>query len=380
MIWAIVDPLAATPDNEFRTEFFARVAYSDLRWTSDDLDHRGANSDRGEFHIRYGPPDLIAGSTWRWNSGYSITFTEPPTYGTGYLGLDQAVIADNMRVVMPVNFDNVPVARLMEAMETRVAAFRRTTDSVDVVVAANIPTANMMNGSEVAGLMPFNISARVIDGRVQTRDLISTVKRFNSDSVPAQLPLNWTQHVGPGVNIVRVEAYQPDTRRIARAIVNVDEARPTGFGMSDILIGARPAESSTPPERWRDVNIQPSFGTFHVGEPIGIVWENYELKGENGDVRYQVSINVERSAGTGVSGFIARVRSAFGSTVLGQAKGDGNVEMSFPRTAAVRPVKVEAMTLDLGSPSPGTFRLRVAITDLVTKKKTERVTQFRVIE
>jgi len=39
MYWAVMDPIASTKENEFRTEYYARVAYADLLWSSDDFDN-----------------------------------------------------------------------------------------------------------------------------------------------------------------------------------------------------------------------------------------------------------------------------------------------------------------------------------------------------
>jgi GWxTD domain-containing protein len=59
LYWMLTDPLSLTPQNEHRLEFLSRVTYAELRWTSDDLDLRGADTDRGDIHIRYGPPPVL---------------------------------------------------------------------------------------------------------------------------------------------------------------------------------------------------------------------------------------------------------------------------------------------------------------------------------
>ena len=387
LIWAMMDPLAITPENEYRTEFYARVAFADLRWTSDDLDYRGANTDRGDIHVRYGPPDRelsIPGADakidmfWRYNNGLTFHFAGMPTFGTAYAV--KSPLSDEINRTMPVVWDNVPVSKLVDTMPVRTTAFRGTADSLDIVLAANIPAAKMLKNSELGGIMPFNLSSRVIDGRVKTSGVQSTTARVQSDSAPERLKGSWTQRVGPGVNIIRVDAYQPDTRRIAKGLVNVDPVRPKGFGMSDVLIGTKPAEAATVAERWRDVKMQPTFGTFHVGESIGLVWENYELTPLNGDVKYRVNITVEPISGEGLGGVVARVRSAIGNALLGQSStGKNTIDVSFPRTAPAREVTVESMSLDMGTAKPGVYRLKVEVSDLNSQAKTVRITQFEVV-
>ncbi|MEP6765481.1 MAG: GWxTD domain-containing protein, partial [Gemmatimonadaceae bacterium] len=260
LFWSVVDPLAATLNNELRTEFYARVTYSDLRWTSDDLDHRGADSDRGEIHIRMGPPDLITGSTWRYNNGFSITFSEPPTFGTGRIAFGERSLVDSILRENPVRWDNVPVMKLTESIDVRTAAFRSVSDSMDVVAAADVPTKHLASQTELAGALPFTMSSRVIDAHVATHAVQSLTRKFDADSVPNTLTQSWTSRVGPGLNLIRVEAYQPVTRRIARGFATVDDARSNAFGMSDVLLGSRAPESSAAPARWRDVKMTPSAG------------------------------------------------------------------------------------------------------------------------
>ncbi|MEP6779973.1 MAG: GWxTD domain-containing protein [Gemmatimonadaceae bacterium] len=379
MFWSVIDPLAATATNELRTEFYARVTYSDLRWTSDDLDHRGADSDRGEVHIRMGPPDLIVGSTWRYNSGFSITFSEPPTFGTGRIVFDQRSPFDTLLRVNPVRWDNVPVMKLTENMNIRTTAFRSANDSMDVVAAADVPTRHLAAQVDLAGALPFTMSSRVVDAHVQTHAVQSLVKKFNADSIPQTSSQSWVSRVGPGPNLIRVEAYQPDTRRIARGFATVDDARSSTFGMSDVLIGNRPLDSSSP-TRWSDVNMTPSAGVYHVGDPISLVWENYELKPDGADVKYRVHITVEPVVGSGLQNLSARIRSAFGNNELGRAIGQGTVEIDFPRAVPAHAITVEALTVDLGKVIPGNYRITVELTDLVTKLKTERSLEIRVVE
>ncbi|MEP6765175.1 MAG: GWxTD domain-containing protein [Gemmatimonadaceae bacterium] len=405
MAWALLDPLAATPENEYRTEFYARVAFADLRWTAEDLGYRGSNTDRGDIHVRYGPADLELGIPaersgiemsvedpiyhirlrpsdlvvlWRYNNGLSFVFTQPPMFGTAHLGDKEMVaVAEAER---PISFANVPISKLIDTMTVRVTAFRGVHDSLDVVVAAVVPVGRMVKGVvDLGGELPLNLSARVIDGFAKVSQIKSSTLQVNSAAVPERIPANWIQRVGGDVNFVRVEAYQPDTRKIARGVLNVAARPTTGFGMSDILLGDKLAESNTAASRWTDVKMEPVFGTYHVGEPIAMLWENYQLAADNGNVRYKVNIIVQPRTPNGIQGLVARVRSAFGAT-LGQGKdnGAGAIDVSFPRTAPARDVLVESMSLDLGKAKPGIYFLKIEITDDVTKTKTSRVTLFRV--
>ena len=88
MYWMMADPLMLTPGNEHWLEFLSRVAFAELRWTSDDWGLRGADTDRGVVYVRFGPPSTImtlGGNTgsvsllWRYDDGLSFHFALIPS-------------------------------------------------------------------------------------------------------------------------------------------------------------------------------------------------------------------------------------------------------------------------------------------------------------
>ena len=297
-----------------------------------------------------------------------------------------------LKNAMPVSWDNVPITRLTDRSRLRVASFRKSPDSLDVVVAADIPASKMLGKSEMAGPIFLNSSARYINSQIQEQQILRWKEQVDVSGVAAHLMKGWTHQVGPGLNIIRFDTYQADTRHVARGIVAVDAARPTGFGLSDILFGSITSTSEKSAERWRDVKINPSVGLFSVGEPIGLVWENYDLARVGSEARYNVAITIapipdewDKAAGKTFdkpkppTGIVARIRSAFGNALLGQSNGKG-FTVSFARNVAARDVIVESMTLDLPKGEPGVYDLKVEVTDLVSGLKTSRVTQFQVVK
>ena len=54
--WKISDPLFLTKYNERLLEHYSRVSYSNLKFSVDELELKGWNTDRGETVIRYGEP------------------------------------------------------------------------------------------------------------------------------------------------------------------------------------------------------------------------------------------------------------------------------------------------------------------------------------
>jgi GWxTD domain-containing protein len=114
LYWQLADPLALTPENEHRNEFLARVTFAELRWTQDDFGLRGADSDRGEAWIRYGPPlrristaasgqfDGIA-ETWQYAGGLSITFDTPASFGTARYRANSYARVQELKATRPAS-------------------------------------------------------------------------------------------------------------------------------------------------------------------------------------------------------------------------------------------------------------------------------------
>ena len=99
LYWMFSNPLWSRPGGETRIEFLSRVTYAELRWTVDEMGVRGADTDRGDVHIRYGPPDHVVAwgpdpdgmsfedrsvsTLWSYErSGLSFIFQGQPTFAT----------------------------------------------------------------------------------------------------------------------------------------------------------------------------------------------------------------------------------------------------------------------------------------------------------
>ncbi len=396
MFWMMSDPLALTQENEFRLEFLARVVYADFRWTVDDLNLRGADTDRGDVYVRYGPPDFemtIPGSTtdgrqrldgevtlfWDYTNSFSFFFDLKPGYATGRLALFDRDYVEQMNDVVPVSFANVPVTRLLDTIPMRIARFRSGTDSTDALIAALVPIDSLLRGNALERV-PVDIDLRVFDQFVRVRGMESDQLTFARDSSAGPLGRLWSRRLGPGINVVRVEALQSDSKRGARAMARLDPATNVGFGMSDVLLGNKPELRSgvVTPSRWRDIAITPSVGSYARGSSLGLLWEMYDLVPKDGQTKYRVAITVERSDRDGVSGFTLRVLDNLGRAVGRAQQSRDRFTISFDRQGGALPVLVEYLSLDMTQAPSGGYRLRVEVTDLANQKKTARNTEFRI--
>ena len=396
MYWLMNDPLSLTNENESRLEFLSRVVYSDFRWTNDDFNLLGADTDRGDVYVRYGPPDFevnIPGSSsnegfgnsdgsstlvWSYDVGMTFFFDLPPGFGVARFAFADKDAVDMIRSNLPVSFANLPSTRLMDTIPLRITRFRTRTDSADVVVAARIPLDSLVRSLNVARV-PVEVDFRVFDQFVRVKGVESVQTTVENDSTATTQSRVWQRRLGPGINVVRVEALQADSRRAARAVTRLNPEATSGFGISDILLGSKPAlRGSNAPGRWTDVEITPNVGDFAPGASVGLVWEMYDLAAKDGNSQYRLAISVERTERGGALGFAVRVADGLGRAVGRTQQGRDKFTITFDKTAAAAATLVEYLSLDMASSPAGSYRLRVEVTDLATQKKSSRDTEFRI--
>lgn len=393
MYWAMADPLALTPENESRNEFLARVAFAELRWTQDDFDLRGADTDRGEVWIRYGPPDKRVGAgsdgrfsgnaeTWIYNTGATFTFNTPAGFGTARYAQNSWTRAQELKAVQPASWSNVPIMRRIDSIQVQIARFRAVGDSADVVMVADLPVDSLVAGVDVTRV-PLDMGMGMWTGpsvvllRDSTRVLVDPKDLLNAPRLRA-----WRERLPAGDHVYRFEALQPDALRGARALGKVSLRRETGFGASDLLVAERVApREGTPARRWRDLIVSPNAATFSRGTPIGLVWETYGLQpSPEGGAKYRVVVSVERRFDNKASAFVANVVGGITGSVGASAKENnkGRAALKFERSAPAADVALDWLTLDIGNAAPGRYLVSVEVTDLVSNKVTTLSRMVRI--
>ncbi len=395
MYWFMADPLALTTENEFKLEFLARVAWADFRWTNEDLNLLGADTDRGDVFVRYGPPDLemtVPGTSsfqasntdggvtlvWAYNNGLVFFFDLPPGFGTARYAFVDRDNVEAMKSAFPVSWDNIPSTRLIDTIPIRVARFRAGADSTDAVIATLIPVDSLVRGLDVTSA-PVDVDFRIFDQYVRVKGVESERQGIRPDSVTAPLARRWTKRLGPGINVVRVEALQADSRRAARATTRINPESTDGFGISDILLGTRPEpRDGAATRRWSDVSITPNSGVFATGASVGMVWEMYDFVPRDNSIKYRVSVSIERTDRGAVGNFAARFIDGVGRTIGRTQTSRDKISIGFDRTAAAAPAIVEFLSVDLSNQSAGTYRLRIDVTDQANGKKVSRQTTFTI--
>jgi hypothetical protein len=315
---------------------------------------------------------------WVYTPDLVFFFDIVPGFATARTLFNDKWYVDEIKAAVPVLWENVATTKLLDTIPIRITRFRAGGDSVDAVVAARIPMDSLTRGLAMTRV-PVDVDFRVYDEFTRTRGVESVQSSVAPDSAPP-MARTWTRRVGPGINVIRVEALQLDTRRAARAMSRLDPVPTTGFGMSEVLIGTKPElrGASAAARRWTDVAMDPSAGLFTAGSPIGLLWEMYDFSAREGSAKYRIAITVDRVDRTGVAGFAARLVDGVGRTLGRQQTTRSNLTISFERTAAAARTLVEFLSLDLADATSGAYRLRVEVTDMVTGQKTSRQTEFRI--
>ena len=378
--WMQARPLwsdsAATP----RTEYLARVTFAELRWSVDEIGVRGADTDRGDIHIRYGPPRLILSSGpgeviggkrnrfqcgyeevvtyWLYPNGFVWVFWGKPTFLTAHVPSEDNVHVAYMTNKFPVDWDNIAGTRFEDVL-VRIARFRAPSDSVDLLVATRAPFAAIR-------------AATASNDRVRQDSWLvdSSVARTYHDSLTldeSALKLR-TYRVPASTYQYRVEATAPGATVAGKATQWIVARKDTltgfalrGFGMSDVVLATRVGPSVPAPARWRDFSVTPAFGSLASRGHFALLWENYELNARDGQAIYSVSITLQRER-SGVGRIAAAITGALASIVSVDRR-DDRVVLQFDRTVSWAPSIVDNIDMALGDTPAGDYRVIVEIRD-----------------
>ena len=391
LYWTVADPLALTPGNEYWIEFLSRVTLAELLYTVEEFGVRGADTDRGQVLIRYGPPDLSVsfppdeygriGIIWNYRIGLAFAFRLMPMFGTADAVIEARHMQEERFALYPVRWDNVPLTRRIDSIATLVTRFRGSGDSTDVLVAAEIPTGRLARNLDItSGTLRYGFLAFGIASNVLARDTASLQVAFDDADSLKVLHQSWQMRLAASPEIgYRVEALQPENGQGARAVGALALTRATGFGLSDVLLADSVESSGALAGRWSDLTVAPNAGRIRRGRDIALVWETYDLGADSTrSSEYSVEISLVRTDGSRLGRAIARV---IGGT-LGRGEGQGRddrVAVSFDRRVPARPVTLDYLTLDLGDLDPGRYRLTITVKDAIRNASTESTRELVIV-
>jgi hypothetical protein len=366
----IADPMLTDGGNESRAEILARVTFAELRWTVDELGLKGADTDRGDVHVRYGPADVVAVfgpnvaesaadvmTFWMYRSGLMFGFTGMSGFGTARVPHADAAMVAAMKEAQPVRFDNLSAIR-PDSMFVQLARFRGDGDSIDVHVSAAPPVNTIRQSMTVAGPVRADVWLIAATATVAQRDSML----LDTSSVRA-----WTLRARPGSYLLRVEASASNAARAARFSSHVqlgDGFASTGAGISDVLVAAHAAAGGLRHARWRDITLTPAVRTVAAASQMSLVWENYDFGARNGATEYSVSVTITRQRST-AGAIVARVTGALASIARVDTKRDVAV-ITFDRTLPHAAIVPDFVNVDLAETPPSMYSVALDVRDRVT--------------
>jgi GWxTD domain-containing protein len=381
LYWRVAQPLALSETNEVQAEFYARIVYAQHRWTDPWRGYRGIETDMGTVFVRYGPPDLETSNNWLYlKPRFLFSFYLSPGFSRAHFSGESEWQFRQAQLASPARFDNIPIMRTLDTILVQTARFRGPGDSLAMLVVGAIPLRRMTDSVAVRDL-PLVTGALVADssGRELTRDRqTGTVTGTAAGDLQYR---TFRLQLAPGDYLLRVEAHLPSIDRGARAMQALALAPIPGasLALSDLLVAQRVAPRDSTAARWSDFLIEPNAGRFEPGDPVGLLWEIYNLAADStGATRYEVGlwVTVEAIDRTHAGWFAALLGSVADQMGL-TAVHDDKVSLTYRRehAAAATGAQAEHLTVELRDAPKG---LEVIVRDLVTGQEASTTRTFTI--
>jgi GWxTD domain-containing protein len=372
LYWSIAQPLALAQTNEIRTEFYARIVYATHRWSDPWRGYRGVETDMGTVFVAYGPPDVWTSDAWLYVPARMLfTFSLQRGFSRARFGGNSRETLRAAQVRSPARFDNIPLVRSLDTILVQTARFRAAADSTAVVVMGAIPLQRMTDSAAVRDLALVS-GALVTDGRgreIQRDRRDETVRGASAEELQYR---TWRLTLRPGDYLLRVEAHLPTLERGARSMGTFD-VRPLPrdrLALSDLLVTQQITPRDSGATRWSQFLFAPNAGRFAPGDPVGILWEIYNLTPDStGFTRYEVGLwlSVEAIDRSG-AGWFPTVLGAIADKMGLTAVYDDRVSIGYTQEQPATPdsARAEHLVVDLRDAPKGRLRVDVVIRDLVT--------------
>jgi len=384
LYWQVAQPLALTETNEVQAEFYARIVYAQHRWSDPWRGYRGVETDMGTVFVRYGPPDLATSTSWLYEKArFLFHFYQMPGFSRAHFSGDSEWQFSQAQQESPARFDNVPIMRTLDTILVQTARFRGPGDSLAMLVVGAIPLRRMTDSVAVRDL-PLVTGALVTDdaGHELTRDRQNG--RVTGTEARDLQYRSFRLQLAPGDYLLRVEAHLPSIDRGARGMqpLPVAPIARRGLALSDLLVARRVEPRDSTATRWDDFLIEPNAGRFEPGEPVGLLWEIYQLTPDStGATRYEVALWITVEAiDRSTAGWFASLLGGLGDQMGLTAVHDDRVSLTYRREHSASPAGAQAehLMVELRDAPKGRYLLEVVVQDLVTGQTATTTRTFTI--
>ncbi len=123
-------------------------------------------------------------------------------------------------------------------------------------------------------------------------------------------------------------------------------------------------------------SIAPNTGTFEWNEPLGLVWEAYDLATTDGNAGYRTRITLERTFKSNLKGFVARIAANVRNVIEQDGSGTGKVSVTYDQLRPTGTVVTDFLTISLSGAVPGPYRVEIEVLDLLSGKSVKRASDF----
>ena len=397
--WRSADPLALTPVNEARVALLARVAYADLRFTSEEAQVAGWRTDRGQVWIRYGAPGVIATLApetqdvngaesmarvitvwWYPPTSLRFVFRGPPAINAASFAGNFRAYADNARRIIPMSLEDAHATLRLDTVAVQVARFRGVSGT-RVELFAQFPTDRMLVDVDLSPALVESGFAFGDGAAQRTPQMFRDSMRVAAGAMARPVRRSWARTVTPGREYAyRIEARQPDTGRGARGDGTIG-VMPMGVAgspdMSDLVIADRITTEGAPVARESfRIDANPAM-RFAAHDTVALYWETYNagaVAGGASRLRVRVTVRI-LSIDRGRS-FSARVIGGIADAVGLSAVGDEQVSLTYERQVAAGAMVPHQLALGLGDAPAGRYALTLEVTDLSSGRATRTERTF----
>lgn len=399
--WEAADPMLSTPENEGQLEYYARVAYADLRFSDTDTRQVGWRTDRGLIIARYGEPPVIATfaptsdadakdavgrviTVWFYpRTETEFVFTGPPAMNVAIFAGNHRGFAEEQREEAPFLLDNLPMAMAIDTIPVQVARFRgASTARNELMIAASVPLERLYKDAE--------IDRGALESSVRIGPL-AALKVAHVDTLAVSLPASrrasrlWLDTLDAGANYrVRVEVRDASLQgAMARAQTDLTmlPEKPSPLSASDLVFANRLASTNSTVGRWNAIGLVPRGDlVLAQRDTFSVYWENYGLAADpDGRVKYEVRLTItleEIERVGGVNRFFGGLSDMFGVS----QEGDQRLGLRFERNEALgdRDRVPELVTIGLGTAPSGRYRMEMVITDRTNRNVTRTERTFHI--
>lgn len=383
-VWTAADPLWSVPGNEVRTEYLARVAFAELRFTDEEKGWHGVDTFPGDLHVRYGFPRVTANwscsgamaeadtpdganqTCWLWWYAPRLQFIVhyQPIFNRFRAGFDDVAINEDIQSEAPANWSNVPGVPPVDSIPLRVARFRVDGARPSVFVSGVVPL-QMMRVEGVRTSPPLPQIWMFADGAAA---VVRDSARTGNDGLAA-----WKLPAPSGDLYARIEAVVEGGGAARGTMFAPAIATGDGLALSDIIVASSVAADAAPARRWHELAILPAPDSLQRARGIALAWEVYNLRAREGAQNYQVRLVLEKASKSVTGRIVAQIGG-----LVGVQRGNDRVTLTFERNAAARDVTVEHVALSLREAPAGRYTLSVEITDRVSGSKAVRSTALLI--